>query len=408
MKRISSLVVFGLALVLASSVLWAATQPEKTAKTTAAAAPGAALAATFSQITGVAISPLLGVSAVGAYTWFRTPAEKKASLPWYAHPSFWLVALLVVAAVALKDSLGAVLPPGWKKPLDVAETLENKLSGAVAVGAFVPFSVDSLMKLVGIGHVGAIGSPLMASGLATIQVGAVDFSWALTVLTMPLAAAIFIVVWITSHAINVLILLSPWGAVDAALKGFRLTVLSLLTITATIDPKVGAILSLIIVVAAWFCAGWAFRLTVFGTIFCWDFFTLRRARFRPRANDNRMFTARNVGGAPIRSYGRLHRGEDGKLEFQYRPWLVFPRRTAEIPPAGLTVGRGVFYSTLVTRSGDDETTLFLLPPRYRGHETDLANAYAMPDVIDIGLRRAWGWLKEALGFKSRNVRAAAA
>ncbi len=408
MKRTALFVALLAAFALASSVLWAATQPEKTTKAASASTPGVALAATFSQITGVAISPLLGVSAVGAYTWIRTPSDQRASLPWYAHPSFWLVALLVVGAVAAKDSFGAVLPPGWKKPLDVAETLENKLSGAVAVGAFVPFSVDSLMKMLGgAGHASAVGSPLLASGLATIPVGAVDFSWALTVLTMPLAAAVFIVVWITSHAINVLILLSPWGAIDAALKGIRIGVLSLLTVTATIDPKVGAILSLLIVIVAWCCAGWAFRLTIFGTIFCWDFFTLRRARFRPAANDNWIFTARKVDRAPIRSYGRLHRGEEGRLTFEYRPWLVFPRRTAEVSPAGLAVGRGVFYSTVVSRSGDDETTLFLLPPRYRGHETELADACAIREVIDVGLRRAWAWLKEALGFGPRKAAAAA-
>ena len=407
MKRTAPFVALCLGLLLLSSVLWAAAKPEKAAKAAAAPAPGIALAATLTQITGVAISPLLGVSAVGAYTWFRTPEEKRASLPWYARPSFWLVALLVVAACAAKDSLGAVLPPGWKKPLDVAETLENKLSAAVAVGAFVPFSLDSLVKLLGVGHGAALGSPLVTSGLATIQFGAIDFSWALAVLMMPLGAAIFLVVWITAHAINVLILLSPWGAVDAALKGLRIGVLSLLTLTASINPVAGALLSVVIILVAWFCAGWAFRLTVFGTICCWDFFTLRRARFRPAANDNWLFTARRVGAARPRAYGRLHRGEDGRLVFQFRPWLVFRARTAEVPPGALAVGRGALYSTIVSRTGDDESTFFLLPPRYRGHEADLARACGIHDVIDVGLRRAWAWLKEALGFKRRPAAAAA-
>jgi hypothetical protein len=408
MKRIAPFVALCVGFAVLTSVVWAAAKPEPAAKTSGAPAPGVALSATLSQITGVAISPLLGVSAIGAYTWFRTPSEKKASLPWYAHPSFWLVALLVVGACAAKDSLGAVLPPGWKKPLDVAETLENKLSGAVAVGAFVPFSLDTLMKMLGVGKLGALGLPLAASGLATIQVGAIDLSWALAVLMMPLGAAIFLVVWVTSHAINVLILLSPWGTVDAALKGLRVGLLSLLTLTASINPVAGAILSVVIIIVAWFCAGWAFRLTVFGTIFCWDFFTLRRARFRPAANDNWLFTARKVDGARQRSYGRLHRGDDGRLVFQFRPWLVFGVRTAEVPSAGLAVGRGALYSTILTREGDDETTVFLLPPRYRGHEADLAHACGIREVVDVGLRRAWVWLKEALGFKSRKAAAAAA
>ena len=285
-----------LCLALVSSVVWAAGQSTPSTKSASASStPGVAMAGTLSQITGVAISPLLGVSAVGAYTWFRAPAEKRATLPWYTKPAFWLTGLLAVGVCACKDSLGAALPPGLKKPLDVAETLENKLSGMVAVGAFVPFSLDGLAKMVGLSGTGTAGSSLATGGLAMIQVGAIDFSWAGAVLMMPLAAAIFVVVWVTSHAINVLILLSPWGAVDAALKGFRFGVLSLLTITASINPVMGAVLSIVIIVVAWLCAGWAFRLTIFGTLFCWDFVTLRRRRFRPAANDNWLFAAGKAG-----------------------------------------------------------------------------------------------------------------
>ncbi|HUJ42802.1 MAG TPA: hypothetical protein VLW52_04250 [Opitutaceae bacterium] len=413
MKRSTPIIVFVFCLALVSSVVWAAGQSSKSAKTAktaksaAASTPGVALAGTLSQITGVAISPLLGVSAVGAYTWFRAPAEQRASLPWYTKPAFWLTALLVVGACACKDSLGAALPPGLKKPFDVAETLENKLSGMVAVGAFVPFTLDSVVKTLGGGGAATAGSPLAASGLAMIQVGAIDFSWAGAILMFPLAAAIFVVVWITSHAINVLILLSPWGAVDAALKSFRLAVLSLLTITASINPVVGALLSAVIIVVAWLCAGWAFRLTIYGTLFCWDFFTVRRLRFRPAANDNWVFAGGKLGQAPARTYGRLHRNDDGGLVFNYRPWLVLKARRAEVPATGLAVGRGAFYSTIVVRRDDRETTLFLLPPRYRGHEADLAHACNIRDVIDVGLRRAWAWLKETLGFGRRQAAPAA-
>lgn len=62
--------------------------------------------------------------------------------------------------------------------------------------------------------------------------------------------------------------------------------------------------------------------------------------------------------------------------------------------------RGAFYSTIVAREDGGETTLFLLPPRCCEHEADLAHAYEIREVIDVGLRRAWAWLKETLGFKS--------
>src|SRR4051812_49322617 len=88
-------------------------------KKTEPKAAGTELAAMLSQVTGIAISPLLGVSGVGAYQWFKadTP-EEKAKLPWFAQVSFWLPAMLLVLVCACKDSLAAMMPPGMKKPLD--------------------------------------------------------------------------------------------------------------------------------------------------------------------------------------------------------------------------------------------------------------------------------------------------
>lgn len=370
-----------------------------------AKAPGVELAVMASQVTGIAISPLLGVSCIGAWQWWgaHTP-EQKAALPWFAQLQFWLPALLLVGLCAAKDSFGAMVPPGWKKPLDVAETFENKVSGLVAAGAVVPSLVALASKFV-VHQAGLEAAPGMASGLAMIQFGALDFSWLLTILMVPLSVAVFAVVWVVAHAINVLILLSPWGGVDAFLKASRTAVLSLVAATAYIDPVVGATLSLVIVVVAWFLAGWAFRLMIFGTVFSWDFFTLKHRRFELRADNNKLFTARPLSGAPLRTWGRLHQEADGRLLLKYRPWLVLAERTAEVPREGLVVGKGVFYSEVLgfEKAADRNVTLLLLPPRYRGHEELFARTYHISGTCDVGLRRAWSWLKEALGFGAKKA-----
>ena len=204
----------------------------------------------------------------------------------------------------------------------------------------------------------------------------------------------FAVVWMASHAINVLILLSPWGAIDAALKGMRTGLLGLLTLSATINPWLGAALSLAVIVVAWLVGGWAFRLTFFGPVFCRDFFTQRRTRFTPKENDNKMFAGGNLPGVPPRTYGRLALRTAGGLDFYYRPWLVMPERSAVVPAdkGDLTVGKGLFFSSI---SANDRDTLFLLPPRYQGHEETLARAYLMGGgVRAAGLRKAWGVLRE--------------
>lgn len=358
--------------------------------------PGAPLATALTTVTGIAISPLLGTGAYGAYRYFTadTPTEK-AALPWFAQLGFWLPALCVVGACAAKDSLAAVMPPGWKKPLDVLETIESKASGLVAAGAVVPFTMDAMGKLL-LAEGG--GSTLSTAGLATIHFAAADLSWLLNLLTVPFGIAVFAFVWMASHAINVLILLSPWGAIDAALKTVRTALLGLVTVASTLSPWVGAVLSLVVIVVAFLVAGWSFRLTVFGSVFCWDFLTLRKRRFAPASDSNPLFSGGRMieCGVPMRTFGRVvvSKEDKGRALFLYRPWLVLPERRVEIELKDLAVGKGLFFSTV----RDDSGNWFLLPPRYRDHEARFAEVYGLPGgVCDAGLRKAWSALKELVG-----------
>ncbi|MDQ5978274.1 MAG: hypothetical protein QG602_1248 [Verrucomicrobiota bacterium] len=403
MKRSASLIALALGLTLLSLPLLAqSAKPEAKAVKT----PGLELAAMATQITGIAISPLLGVSAVGAYQYFQadTP-EKKANLPWFANPAFWAVGILAVGAVAAKDAAGAALPPGWKKPLDILETIENKASGLVAAGAVIPslvtFGSKLIMDSTGLGDMVVIHT----GGLAMLPVAAIDTGWLLSLLMVPLSVVVFGVVWLTSHAINVLILISPWGAIDAVLKGMRTSLLGLVTATAWIDPVVGATLSVLIIILAYFTAGWAFRLMVFGSVFCWDFFTVRRKRFKLYADGNKVFTGSEFEGVPARTYGRLNQAADGALTLKFRPWLVLPVREVPVPREGLVVGKGVFYSEVLGHDpkADKNRTLLLLPPRYLGHEELFARTYHITGTCEVGLRRAWSWIKEALGFGGRKA-----
>jgi hypothetical protein len=387
MKRLAPLVLVALIIFVAITPLWAATAaPPAKSK-----APGIELAAAVTAVTGMAISPLLGAGAYGAYQWVTAKDEAaRATLPWYAQWTFFVPALALVGACAAKDSLGAVLPPGWKKPLDVLETVENKATGLVAAGAIVPFTMDALSKML-VATVPA--EPAASTGVAMIHLGAIDWSWLLNLLTVPFGIAVFAIVWMASHAINVLILLSPWGAIDAALKGARTALLGLLTLAATVNPWVGAALSVAVIIIAYFVAGWAFRLTVYGSVFCWDFFTLRRARFKVRPEANKLFAGGNLPGVPARTYGWLRQTDTAPV-FAYKPWLVLPERTVSLTEPNLAVGQGLFFSTVIT--GKDET-YFLLPPRYRGHEEELVRTYGWGGVQPVGLRKAWSVLRELFG-----------
>ncbi len=391
-------------LVLIACPVWASGPAEKKTVTVQDKSPAASVASAISTVTGIAVSPLLGTGAFGAYKYFTaTTPEQKASLPWFAQLSFWLPALAIVGACAAKDSLGAVIPPGLKKPLDVLETVENKVSGLVAAGAVVPFTMNAISKLI-VAHSGP--PELLSTGLASIHLAAIDLSWLLNLLTIPFGVAMFAVVWMASHAINVLILISPWGAVDAALKTIRTALLGLLTLTATLNPWLGAALSVLVIIVAYLVAGWAFRLTVFGSIFCWDFFTIRKRRFEPEAGSNLVFSGGKLKqvGVPVRTYGKLINISGAKKWcFVYRPWVIGNEKSVEVVTNSPEIGRGLFFSTVREKDG----ALFLLPPRYRGHEERMVILYEVESgVRDAGLLKAWSVLKEMFGTAAPKPNAA--
>lgn len=369
----------------------AAASAQTSATSSAAADPNPAskkLAETVSLITGVAISPLMGVGAVGAYDYFKakTP-EQKAALPWFANPLFWAPALLLVGACFLKDTAGIAIPTVLKKPFDVAEACEHKVSGLVATGAFVPIAAS-------IFH--STSSPNGAS-LASIGFATIDLHWLYNALMIPFAMAAFFIVFLASNAINILIILSPFSTVDATLKGFRTAILASVVGTSFVNPWMGAAWALVIILISWLIAGWSFRLSHFGISFIWDFITGRKGRFHPDAKENKMFLGAKNQKVPTRTYGKLSKNEKDELVFRFHPWLVLPSRSIILPPGTYETGRGLFYSEIMREEDGSLKTVILLPPRYLGHEEEVAKIYNFAGTRDVGIRAGWSWFKSLFG-----------
>jgi hypothetical protein len=356
--------------------------------------PGQQVAQTISEITGVAISPLMGVGAVGAWQYFhaKTP-EQKARLPWFANPWFWVPAGLLVAACFVKDSGGMVLPTALKKPFDVADTVEHKISGLIATGAFVPLAA-SIFHSSGTGD----GASLSAAGFA-----AIDLSWLYNALMVPVCMVAFFIVFLASNAINIIILLSPFPPFDAALKVFRTSIIASVALTSFANPWIGAAWALVVIAFCYLIAGWSLRLSHFGLVFIGDFITLRRNRFTPDKTVNKMFLGRKINKVPARTYGKLSRDARGNLVLHYRPWLVLPARTLTLPAGKYAVGKGLLTSEILQLDGDSARIALLLPPRYRSHEDELAAIYGMTEVRNTGLLAAWQWFKSLFGSRTKTT-----
>jgi hypothetical protein len=355
--------------------------------------PGVGIAETLTTITGVAISPLLGVSAVGCYQYYKAETdEQRAKLPWFASPVFWVPAFALVLACFIKDTAGTALPTVAKKPFDAMETVEHKISGLVATGAFVPIMVGIIHEANSTGGQPTLSMSSLGFAAATMP------NWLYDTLMTPVAMFLFFIVFLASNAINILILLSPFTTVDAALKAFRASVLASVAGAGLVGhwsghPWIGATWALVIILISYFVAGWSFRLSHFGIVFIWKFFSGGRYRFHPDPKENKMFLGRKVERVPTRTYGKLSRNDQGELVFHYHPWLVLPRRTLILPPGNYEAGRGLFYSEILLVEGKAARTILLLPPHYRGHEEEIARIYDLAGTRDVGIRAAWTWFK---------------
>jgi hypothetical protein len=369
------------------------------------ALPGIELARTLAMATGIAITPLLGVSAVGAWQAFKASGVAGQRLPWYASRWFWVPGLIVALLLVFKDPLLGLVP-GAKKPLDALDVLENKASAVLATPAVVPMFL-SAFGAVAVSSVSSEGNALelRQAGMGALPSSVSDLPGALGLgLMAVIFVAAFLCIWLAFHTINVLILLSPFGFLDVVLRSLKLLVLAVLAGSTVVHPYLGLSVALLILLVALLVAGWSFRFMVFGGVIAADL-VRRRHRERPRDHERfRAFAAGKLGSAPTRAYGVVALEEE-RITFSYRPWLILPRRSVVLPQGSYRVGRGVLYPAIRLHRGDETVSLLRLPPRYRSHEESIAAGLGVLPVEELplrkGLRACVAWLREIAGRGSQ-------
>jgi hypothetical protein len=366
--------------------------------------PGVDLAEGITQITGVAISPLLGVTAAGAWRYFQTPSNQRARLPWYCQPYIWGVGFCLFILCFLKDFFGTAAPPLIKIPLDVVELFENKLSALVACSAFVPFVVSQMIRQ----------APSQASSVIPANVHYASIlpfnGFDIHFIAIPLAIIGFLIIWLASHAIHVLIALCPFGIIDGIFKLSKALLLFSIVIVFLINNLiVSAVVTLTILYIAGLLAPWAFRLTVFGSLFGLDILLPGRGRRFVHEKKPHAFLARAVDKAPMRTYGHLACTTDGSMIFTYRPWLIFSEQSVSIPLGNVAISRGFLFPSLLhsidVRQRQSSVLMFL--PRYRSHEQLIASHFKIVNIQEIPLIKGFQairqWLAETIYLrKSKN------
>ncbi len=361
----------------------------------------------FVALTGEAINPLFGVTALGMYRYFTTPDSLKDSLPLYDQPTVWFPLLCIIFLMLFNSTICEAMP-FLKIPLNALGDIVNK-AGAVAVLPLVVKMFADQFAVIAAPEIAAATNALFPAAFAG-ELGVAGMAGAVTshLGWIAGAAAGFIIygaVWLSFNVIDVLIIICPFPGVDAALKSFRLAVIGALAGANQVSPMVALVIAALVVVVSLILAGWSFRLSVFGLIFSTDILFFRKQALD--AGGCRAFSSAGLAaahGVPMRTWGMLARSDAGVPVFVYRPWLVLRRREAVLGDAGgFAAGRGLLNPFLVGVS-EDRVQWLRLPPRYRGQEYRLAELFALREVVDCGVGGALRtWLGEIFGARKETA-----
>lgn len=356
------------------------------------AATSAALSTALVEVTGLAISPLMVFSALGVRAWVSHDGPV-SDLPWHAQPWAWgPVAGLLVLIFFKEALLGRFVL--LKKPFDFAELLVDKAGALVLAPWVVTRAIDALRGPATEAVIEASRWVLPVAHASTGETTAGALvGWLGLALAAVVGVVLFFVVWMASHAFNVLLLLSPFGLVDNALRVARNALLVVLGGLAAFDPKLGAALALLLAVPAAFIAGWSFRLMVFGTVFSIEF--LFGVRDQKLTGPIAAF-ASSLPGRPARTLGYVSR-EGDQLVFDYRPLLFLPMRRVVLPQA-VEVATGFISPALVSSDAEGASRVLLrFPPRYRGLHEALSRALGgLPVGEPAMLVNVRHWMRSAL------------
>ena len=340
---------------------------------------GEVLSREIARTTGLALNPLLCMSALGAYTWYATEKSQRPQLPWHNSPRFWGPLGLLLLLILIKDSSKAIIPKVLIAPLDAVEMLLEKkatallalpmLFSAVQSGEFAGTKQVSLY-LETILLPQALAGPVSPMGL---QAG----SGLLTdIAAFCLLATLFVVVWILSHAFNMLILLCPFGFFDTILATTRNTLAA--AVMGLANTFFGCVLSLAVIGTAIWLFPRALRLVIFGTVISYDLVVYRLFRKKISLPDEievvRGFTCCSLGAVPARTYGSISQ-KQGQLVFSCKPGIFKKRQRVltGISSSSCELVPGIL-SPVVQR---DDVHVFRIRPAYHDHVEQVGQALGM-------------------------------
>ena len=318
-----------------------------------------AITSGITQITGLAINPLLVLIVIGVYEYYWPTARKTP--PLHANPWFW-GSLCALLAFSLGLRLLTPLIPGFGKLLKGVILVEQKIMGLLTAGLLIP-TIALTMENTG----------LTSSDHAQVAVAGIFGTSGYVVAGL----LIYSVVWVVSHVIDSLVLLSPFALIDATLLTMRGALLAILGVAYWIHPAISAGICCVLIVICFLIAGWCIRINILASTFAFDLLTLRCKWMRPNQWPIRVFITGKSGLAPTRTRGLLERDPDG-LRVRWRRFYWLTKRSTVLHRGSAKLVRGVVWSELYAESSPKVLVTLILPPRYFNHDQWISEHLEIP------------------------------
>ncbi len=318
-----------------------------------------AITSGITQITGLAINPLLVLIVIGVLDWQSLPEGATPLL--HANPWFW-GSLCALLAFSLGLRLLTPLIPGFGKLLKGVILVEQKIMGLLTAGLLIP-TIALTMENTG----------LTSSDHAQVAVAGIFGTSGYVVAGL----LIYSVVWVVSHVIDSLVLLSPFALIDATLLTMRTTLLAILGVAYWIEPAFSAGICCLLIVICFLIAGWCIRINILASTFAFDLLTLRCKWMRPNQWPIRVFITGKSGLAPTRTRGLLERDPDG-LRVRWRRFYWLTKRSTVLHRGSAKLVRGVVWSELYAESSPKVLVTLILPPRYFNHDQWISEHLEIP------------------------------
>ena len=318
-----------------------------------------AITSGITQITGLAINPLLVLIVIGVLDWQSLP--EGATPPLHANPWFW-GSLCALLAFSLGLRLLTPLIPGFGKLLKGVILVEQKIMGLLTAGLLIP-TIALTMENTG----------LTSSDHSQVAVAGIFGTSGYVVAGL----LIYSVVWVVSHVIDSLVLLSPFALIDATLLTMRTTLLAILGVAYWIHPAISAGICCVLIVICFLIVGWCIRINILASTFAFDLLTLRCKWMRPNQWPIRVFITGKSGLAPTRTRGLLERDPDG-LRVRWRRFYWLTKRSTVLHRGSAKLVRGVVWSELYAESSPKVLVTLILPPRYFNHDQWISEHLEIP------------------------------